>query len=96
MAYGQLIFPAHRKNTLIAQRVKVALPFNCVCVFTPVWNCFINLTLHDGDFEKRVNAAASRVEVYFIFTKKPQKNKGGQNVIYFMGPLGELDAQLQS
>ena len=59
MTPGLLVFPVHRIKSRIAQRIKVALPFRPV--FTPVWNCFVNLVpRHDGDSEKRVNATSSR------------------------------------
>lgn len=53
----------------MAQRIKVALPFSQY-VLTPVWNGFVNRMLPDV---KR--GAASRVKVYFRFTK--QKTRGG-------------------
>lgn len=54
---------------VMAQRIKVALPFSQY-VLTPVWNGFVNRMLPDV---KR--GAASRVKVYFRFTK--QKTRGG-------------------
>lgn len=68
------------------------------CVFTAVWNCSVNLMLHDGNCEKRSNFQGWSL---FSFSqnipskKKKKKTRGGHNVIYFMSPLGELDAQLQ-
>lgn len=44
-----------------------------------------------------VRAVAARgVEVYFLFSEKEKKKNGEEeNIIYFMGHLGELDAQLR-
>lgn len=57
----------------MAQRIKVALPFSQY-VLTPVWNGFVNRMLPDV---KR--GAASRVKVYFRFTK--QKTRGGDKTL---------------
>lgn len=86
MAQEQLIFPAHRECHL--DRVCSLL---CGIVLL-IW-CFMMATVKRG--------ATSRAEVYFLFhktsppKKKKKKTRGGHNVIYFMSPLGELDAQLQ-
>lgn len=85
-----MIFPSHRKKGLIAQRIKVALPFK-LFVFTAVWDCFVNLTPHDRGCEKRVSAAASRDEVYFLPTKKKKKNKGRIRCYLFYRPPGRAE-----